>query len=180
MSVASSACPSLLIYPKNRTLSAPVRMSQTCQEETHAPQQKTSLFDHFVGAALVWRAIEIRCARKLLRGPLFGRHRLADDDAQGRLGWDNLSHDKSGAFKEIMELLTCPLQGPVLYHHVQIRELAFRYLIWRTDDPLDYDKSRLRRHGSTAGSQNVNRCAVVPIVQYGLHDIDIAILRDGL
>jgi hypothetical protein len=42
-------------------------------------------------------AAEIRCARKLFCGPLFGRHRLPDDDAQGRPCWDDLSHRKSGA-----------------------------------------------------------------------------------
>jgi hypothetical protein len=58
-----------------------------------ALQRKTPVFDHLVGA----RRRKFRRARKLLRGPLFGRHRLPDDDAQGRPGWDDLSHRKSGA-----------------------------------------------------------------------------------
>jgi len=37
---------SLPDFPHKRTFSGPVGMSQTCQQETHAPQQTTALFDH--------------------------------------------------------------------------------------------------------------------------------------
>src|ERR1700676_195147 len=42
---------SLPVFPYEQTSAAPVGMSQRCQEETHAPQQTASLFDHLVGAS---------------------------------------------------------------------------------------------------------------------------------
>jgi hypothetical protein len=47
--VILNADPSLLVFPDKQTSSGTVGMSQTCQQETHAPQQTASLFDHFVG-----------------------------------------------------------------------------------------------------------------------------------
>src|SRR6516165_2084771 len=40
-------CP---LYPRKRTLSDTTGMSALCQKRTYAPQQKTPLFDHLVGA----------------------------------------------------------------------------------------------------------------------------------
>lgn len=37
-------------FPRKRTSSYPVGMSQTRQERTHAPRQAVNLFDHFIGA----------------------------------------------------------------------------------------------------------------------------------
>jgi hypothetical protein len=39
----------LPVHLGQRTLSEPVGMSQTCQQETHAPHKMTFLFDHLVG-----------------------------------------------------------------------------------------------------------------------------------
>jgi hypothetical protein len=77
---------------------------------------------------------------KLIRDPLFGRHRLRDDDALRRLGRDNLSHPEAAVPQKVVELLTCPFHRRVLHHHVEIRELAFRHLIGWTDNALDYDE----------------------------------------
>src|SRR5262249_35719577 len=44
---ASIRCP---LYPQKQTLITSVEMSALCQKRTPAPQQRTSLFDHFVGA----------------------------------------------------------------------------------------------------------------------------------
>ena len=41
----------LPVHPDQRTSSDRPGMSQTCHQETHAPQQTASLFDHLVGAA---------------------------------------------------------------------------------------------------------------------------------
>ena len=43
--------PSLPVFPDDRTSSVSVGMSQTCHEQTHAPQQFIRLFDHLVGAS---------------------------------------------------------------------------------------------------------------------------------
>jgi hypothetical protein len=44
-------------YPEQRTLVGVAGMSQSCQERTHALQQKAPLFDHLVGASEQrWRA----------------------------------------------------------------------------------------------------------------------------
>jgi len=54
----------LPVYLGQRTFSEPVGMSQTCQEETHAPQQAEALFDHLVGEReqLVWTSAGSRRA----------------------------------------------------------------------------------------------------------------------
>jgi hypothetical protein len=41
----------LPVLPGKQTFSATVGMSQRCHQETHAPQQTASLFDHLVGTA---------------------------------------------------------------------------------------------------------------------------------
>jgi hypothetical protein len=38
------------LYPDEQSFSHSVGMSQTCQQETHAPLQTASLFDHLAGA----------------------------------------------------------------------------------------------------------------------------------
>jgi hypothetical protein len=40
---------SLPVFPEQQTSAAPVGMSQTCHQRTHAPQKIASLFDHLVG-----------------------------------------------------------------------------------------------------------------------------------
>jgi hypothetical protein len=49
MGGALTARRSLPVYPYQQTFIGCVGMSQTCQQETHAPQQTLSLFDHLVG-----------------------------------------------------------------------------------------------------------------------------------
>jgi hypothetical protein len=95
---AESAFPPLATFERTsqRVDSPPhAGVRKPAQDRTHAPQQIESLFDHPVSASGSKR--KSGYARKLLRGPLFGRHRLPDDNAQGRPGWDDLSHRKSGA-----------------------------------------------------------------------------------
>src|SRR5439155_24233292 len=41
----------LPVFPDKQTFSKSVGMSQRCHQETHAPQQPASLFDHLVGAS---------------------------------------------------------------------------------------------------------------------------------
>src|SRR5882724_144904 len=41
----------LPVYPGQRTLSDRLGRSVSCQQETHAPQQTASLFDHHVGTS---------------------------------------------------------------------------------------------------------------------------------
>jgi hypothetical protein len=38
------------LCPRKRTLRDAVGMSASCHKQTHAPQQKASLFNHLVGA----------------------------------------------------------------------------------------------------------------------------------
>src|SRR6266404_1307016 len=40
---------SLPVFPTKQTCQAPVGTSQRCHNQTHAPQQTASLFDHLVG-----------------------------------------------------------------------------------------------------------------------------------
>jgi hypothetical protein len=42
----------LPVFPRKRTSSPLVGMSQKCQFQTHAPQQTATLFDHLVSALL--------------------------------------------------------------------------------------------------------------------------------
>ncbi len=39
----------LPLFPQQQTLLSPAVTSVSCQQETHAPQQTLSLFDHLVG-----------------------------------------------------------------------------------------------------------------------------------
>jgi hypothetical protein len=45
--------------------------------------------------------------------PAAGRH-----DAQGRPGRNDLDQAEAGAPQEVLKLLTCALQGPLLNHHI--------------------------------------------------------------
>jgi hypothetical protein len=58
----SSDGPALPQCPNERTLSQAVDTAESCQIQTHAPQQTTSLFNHLVSAGeQQWRYGKAKC-----------------------------------------------------------------------------------------------------------------------
>src|SRR5215213_10814268 len=88
-------------------------------------------------------------------------------------GADDVGQSEPSFGVEPLEIVGRPLLAPQHHEHVQVRELSRVGLVSRPNDGLHHEEPTAVGDSCTARAEDLDRCDVVPIVDYALEQVGV-------